>query len=244
MQKLNTKKEFINHLKWWDILIITIIMFGYFIYSSTLSLFYLPDPNATQVPEFTSNANWQALILQSILLAIAFIYLYWRKFNFFQWKIKISIKSILMGISIFIGVALLFDLYFTIVYSILPYPNLDNSVFYEYETTNLFLSKLATVDLSLVIYSILNGFYEEIFFLGICLSVEPEKRKYYFIYSLIIRYSFHTYQGNISALAIGLLVGGVYYLLYTKSKDKNLFPFFMAHTITDIFGAGLISYFF
>lgn len=244
MENLKTKREKINYLKWWDILIVTVIMFGYFIYSSISSFFYLPDPNTTQIPEFTTNMNWRALVFQFILLSIAFIYLYIRNFNFSQWKIKINLKSIAIGIALFIGVALIFDLYFTLVYSILPYPNTDNSVFYESETTNLLLSKLSTVDLSLIMYSILNGFYEEIFFLGICLSVEPDKRKYYFIYSLLIRYSFHTYQGNISALAIGLLVGGIYYLVYTKSKDKNLFPFFLAHAITDVFGAGIISYFF
>lgn len=89
----------------------------------------------------------------------------------------------------------------------------------------------------------LNGFYEEIFFLGVCLSAKLEKRMYYFIYSLVICYSFHTYQGNISALAIGFLVRGIYYFLYTRPKEKNLFPFFLAHAITDVFGAGIINYF-
>lgn len=243
MENLKTKKEKLNYLKWWDILIITAIMFGYFMHSSISSFFYLPDPNTTQVPEFTTNMNWQALRFQLILLSITLIYLYVRNFNFSQWKIKINPRAIVLGVALFIGVALLFDLYFTLVYSILPYPNADNSIFYETEATTL-LSKLSTIDLSLIMYSILNGFYEEIFFLGICLSVEPDKRKYYFIYSLLIRYSFHTYQGNISAFAIGLLVGGIYYLLYTKSKDKNLFPFFLAHAITDVFGAGIVSYFF
>lgn len=244
MNNLKRKEEKIYYLKWWDILIVTVIMFGYFIYSSLSSLFYLPDMNTTQIPEFTSDANWRALIFQFVLLVIAFVYLYFRNFDFSQWKIKINLKSILIGIGIFIGVALLFDLYFMIVYSIFPYPNVDNAVLYEAQGTSAFLSKIATIDKSLILYSILNGFYEEIFFLGICLSVNPSKKIYYFIYSLIIRYSFHTYQGNISAIAIGLLVGGVYYFLYTRSKEKNLFSFFLAHAITDVFGAGIISYFF
>lgn len=73
---LTRNKEKLNYLKWWDILIITLIMFGYFIYSSTTSFFGLPDTNITQIPEFTNDANWQALILQLGLLAITFIYLY------------------------------------------------------------------------------------------------------------------------------------------------------------------------
>lgn len=234
-------KEKLNYLKWWDILIITLIMFGYFIYSSTTSFFGLPDTNITQIPKFTNDTNWQALILQLGLLAITFIYLYLRNFDFSNWKIKVNLKSILMGIAIFIGVALIFDIYYTVVYSLFP---IDNSMLYEAQQVSESLSIFQNIDLSLILYSMLNGFYEEIFFLGVCLSVKPEKRMYYFIYSLVIRYSFHTYQGNISALAIGFLVGGIYYFLYTRPKEKNLFPFFLAHAITDVFGAGIISYFF
>jgi len=238
------KEDKIQYLRWWDILIITIIMFGYFIWNSISSFLYLPDTNTAQIPEFTSSANWYALIFQFVLLLLAFIYLYFRNFDFSKWKIRINLKSVLIGIALFIGVALLFDLYFMLIYNIFAYPNVDNSIFYETQETNVFLSKLSTIDLSLLLYSILNGFYEEIFFLGICLSVAPDKRKYYFIYSIFVRYSFHTYQGNISAIAIGFLVGGIYYFLYTRMKEKNLFPFFLAHAITDVFGAGMISYFF
>ncbi|SHF06890.1 CAAX protease self-immunity [Tissierella praeacuta DSM 18095] len=238
------KEDKIQYLRWWDILIITIIMFGYFIWNSISSFLYLPDTNTAQIPEFTSSANWYALIFQFVLLLLAFIYLYFRNFDFSKWKIRINLKSVLIGIALFIGVALLFDLYFMLIYNIFAYPNVDNSIFYETQETNVFLSKLSTIDLSLLLYSILNGFYEEIFFLGICLSVALDKRKYYFIYSIFVRYSFHTYQGNISAIAIGFLVGGIYYFLYTRMKEKNLFPFFLAHAITDVFGAGMISYFF
>lgn len=238
------KEDKIQYLRWWDILIITIVMLGYFIWNSISSFLYLPDTNTAQIPEFTSSANWHALIFQFVLLLLAFIYLYFRNFDFSKWKIRINLKSILIGIALFIGVALLFDLYFMLIYNIFAYPNVDNSIFYETQETNVFLSKLSTIDLSLLLYSILNGFYEEIFFLGICLSVALDKRKYYFIYSIFVRYSFHTYQGNISAIAIGFLVGGIYYFLYTRMKEKNLFPFFLAHAITDVFGAGMISYFF
>ncbi|MDQ8758992.1 CPBP family glutamic-type intramembrane protease [Streptococcus ruminantium] len=241
MNFLRKGNEKLTYLKCWDILIVTLIMFGYFIYSSTTSFLGLPEINITQIPEFTNDANWQALVLQFGLLVITFVYLYLRNFDFSNWKIKVSLKSILMGIAMFIGVALLFDIYYTVVYSLFP---IDNSMPYEAQQASESLSTFQNIDLSLILYSMLNGFYEEIFFLGVCLSVKPEKRNYYFIYSLIIRYSFHTYQGNVSALAIGFLVGGIYYFLYTRAKEKNLFPFFLAHAITDVFGAGIISYFF
>lgn len=233
-------KRKLNYLKWWDILILTIIMFGYFIYNSTIG--YFSQNTVTDAFEFASSSNWQALLFQLVLLLIAFLYLSIRGFNFSNWTIKFSFKSIVYGILIFIGVALIFDLYFTII-SYIYYPNVDNSVYYS-SSTNQLLEKLKSIDFSLITYSILNGFYEEIFFLAICLSVNPKNRIYYFIYTLIIRFSFHTYQGSFNALAIGFIAGSIYYILYTKSKDKNLVPFFIAHTITDILGAGIISYLF
>lgn len=215
-------------------------MFSSFIVTSFSTFFHLTDKNMTEIPEFTSALNWQAFIFQGILLGIAFLYLYFRNFDFSQWKIRVNLKAILIGIILFAGVALLFDLYFMLLSETV----FDNSIFYESQNENSFFSSFSNIDLSLLFYSILNGFYEEIFFLGVCLSVVPEKRVYYFIYSLFIRYSFHTYQGNLSAIAIGFLLGSIYYMLYTKMKEKNLFPFFLAHAITDVFGAGIIGYFF
>lgn len=237
---LNRKKRKLHYLKCWDVFLITVIMFSSFIVTSFSTFFHLTDKNMTEIPEFTTALNWQAFIFQVILLGIAFLYLYFRNFDFSQWKITINLKAILIGIILFIGVALLFDLYFMLLSETI----FDNSIFYESQNEASFVSSFSNIDVSLLFYSILNGFYEEIFFLGVCLSVIPKKRSYYFIYSLFIRYSFHTYQGNLSAIAIGFLLGSIYYMLYTKMKEKNLFPFFLAHAITDVFGAGIIGYFF
>ncbi len=69
---------------------------------------------------------------------------------------------------------------------------------------------------SLIFYALLNGFYEEIFFLGICLMGNPKHAKWAFLYSLIIRCSFHTYQGLVSGIGLGLIVGIIFHLLYQK----------------------------
>lgn len=99
------------------------------------------------------------------------------------------------------------------------------------------------LDLSLILYALLNGFYEEIFFLGVCLAVRPEYTKWAFLYSLVIRCSFHTYQGLGTAIALGLLVGTIFYLLYRKLKQQNLLPFFFAHAIADMIGLSVLFYF-
>ncbi|WP_153052902.1 type II CAAX prenyl endopeptidase Rce1 family protein, partial [Streptococcus suis] len=66
--------------------------------------------------------------------------------------------------------------------------------------------------------------------------------KWAFLYSLIIRCSFHTYQGLISALGLGLILGTIFYLLYQKIKPKNLLPFFLAHAVADVIGLTILSY--
>ncbi|UWH02138.1 CPBP family intramembrane metalloprotease [Corynebacterium silvaticum] len=96
------------------------------------------------------------------------------------------------------------------------------------------------IDASLVLFSLQNGFYEEIFFLGIFLSVAPKYRVAAFIFSLVVRTIFHTYQGLASALGIGLILGSIFYFLYTRSKDKNLYTFFLAHAICDVVGLAVL----
>lgn len=232
------QNEKIKNLKFLDIFILTLIMFSYFIYSS--NFLHLDDFSSAQTIEFTSKMNYEALILQLILLILAFFYLWLRRFDFSILKIKFDIKSILLGIFIFVGVSLIFDLYFMIVDEIiLFFYDVD---FYENQAISLVESKFSHIDFSLIIYSLLNGFYEEIFFLGLCLSVTSKNIKFAFLYSLVIRYSFHTYQGTISAIAIGLILGTIYYVLYTKMRDKNLTPFFISHCFGDIFGMGIVNY--
>lgn len=239
-------KAALEYLNWKDVLILTIILFSSFIFNS-LSQSLNPEAfNHANVPmaaEFTSDFNWRMMGFQSVLLVVAFLYLYLRHFKFSQWTVRINAKSILLGVLLFIGISLLFDLYYGVVYHLFPQLNVDAASASDITEGNPILEKMAEIDISLILYSLLNGCYEEIFFLGICLSVAPEKRFFYFMYSLLVRYSFHTYQGTVSALAIGVLLGTAYYVLYTRMKDKNLFPFFLSHAIMDILGIGLINYF-
>ncbi|TCV86509.1 hypothetical protein [Testudinibacter aquarius] len=45
-----------------------------------------------------------------------------------------------------------------------------------------------------------------------------------------------------AAIGITLVLGGSYYLLYSVIRPKNLFPFFLAHALSDIFGVGILTY--
>lgn len=223
-----------TYLNIWDVVILTVIFFGLAIYTST-SQYFLLTQDAVTVEEnltFSTLQNYQAFLTQFILLMIAFGYLKWRNFDFSQWHIKPSLKSLLQGAGLFIVLSLAMDLYYAVIYG---FNVSDNSV--------SFLSVLREVRFSTVLYAILNGFYEEIFFLGICLVVKPNYLKWALLYSLIIRVSFHTYQGLETALGLGIWLGLIIYLFYSRSKEKNLFPFWIAHSIADVFGLSVMAYF-
>lgn len=90
------------------------------------------------------------------------------------------------------------------------------------------IHRFLAVDYSTVIYALFNGFYEEFFFLGLLLSTDTKKRSLVLLFSTIVRTSFLTYQGLVSALVIGVPFGLFYYYMY-KNKNDNLLPYFLAH---------------
>lgn len=228
-------KEKNTYLKWLDILVLTLILWGEGIYTSTISYIALIR-GATTVDDnltFSAADNYGSLALQTGLLLLALLYLWLRRFDFKAWTIRFNIKAVASGVLIFLAAALLLDIYFLLtgpLTGVLPFPG-PIGAFFANETV------------SSVIYALLNGVYEELYFLGICLAVRKEHLKWAVPFSLLIRVSFHTYQGILSALGIGLLFGIFMYLLYRRSKDRNLLPFFIAHAIGDIFGLGVLSYF-
>ena len=90
-----------------------------------------------------------------------------------------------------------------------------------------------------IAYGLLNGFYEEFFFLGLMTSVKEENQWKALAFSTLVRFSFHTYQGMLWAIVIGVVYGLFYYFMY-KKVVKNLLPFFLMHALADMFGSTFI----
>lgn len=215
-----------------DVILVTFIMLGPAIFKSTQM--FLSGPLQTEDIIFSTYDNIRAIIIQSIQLIIAFVYLWVRKFDFSNWKYKVTVKDTFLGIGLFFILGFLMDLTNIATSGAEWIPG--------FLATNVpVLGALSVVTPSLILFSILNGFYEEIFFLGVCTSVKKEHQKGIFIYSVIIRTIFHTYQGIVLALGIGLFLGIIYYVLY-KKKTSNLYPYMLSHTFADIFGLSLLHF--
>lgn len=232
-------KQIFKELKWQDILILTMLMFGRAIWQSILMWISLEDQAISTHIEFSAADNIEALKSQVLMLLLAMGYLRLRNFDFSQWKAKITLMATAHGILLFVVAALVLDVYFIMIENLFVSPT-PSEMMADISFVN---PMLAQINYTTILFAVLNGVYEEIYFLGMCLCVSPKKVKHVFLFSFLIRISFHTYQGIVPAIGLGFL-GIVYYIAYEKSSRRNLYPFFLSHAIADVVGLGILGYFY
>ncbi|MDL0089786.1 CPBP family glutamic-type intramembrane protease [Campylobacter gastrosuis] len=216
----------LKELRFTDIFVLSAIFFGYATYTSTI-YFLSGTSDFSSVTDFSQRDNYLGFAIQLCLFGLAFIYLRFIKYGFSVLKFQITLKSTIFSVILFCFLALLMDGYFWLL-----------------DVFGVAYPASSYIDTSIIIYSLFNGFYEEFFFIALCLSVNPKIIKGVFIYSLFVRFSFHTYQGVASALGITLILGCIYFLLYERLRVKNLYPYFLSHALADIFGLGILYYIF
>ncbi|WLF84057.1 CPBP family intramembrane glutamic endopeptidase [Moraxella sp. ZY210820] len=237
MYSLKNDKE-ISHLNLIDIAILTCIFFGHAIYDSTVQYFSLHAQQLV-MPEqlsFTPDLNIWGITSEIAALVLAFIYLKLRKFDFNSLNFKFSLTTplkILLYILIAGTVATCYEYVHAWLYPA-HYPDMTATT--EYYTAEQHLSQMSW---SLMLFALLNGFFEELFFLGLIFAVNKKYLPYVILFSLLIRFAFHTYQGIAGAMTITTL-GIVFALLRYKYDD--LPAFMLAHSFFDIFGLGLPLY--
>ena len=217
-----TTTKTLTSLKWYDFLILTLLLFGWFIYKSSAYAFGWIATSDTGTAS-TSYNYLPNLILQSALLFAAIVYLMLRRFDFKQIPIRFDWRVPLWGFALFFALGLVFDG----VNSLLGPYNYFGAEMWRYFDWSFVgvLQKFATLPLIMVLYSILNGIYEEFFFLGLLGNAKQAHPFIAVFFSTLIRISFHTYQGWQAALITGIGVGLLFYVLY-RFKIKNLAPFF------------------
>ena len=241
LQSIHPSKP-LRYLRWFDILIITVLMFGQFIIRSTkLFLASIFPTGLSTTMDTASNTAGEGVgylsnfTLQVILLTLTFLYLLIRNYDFKQLPIRWTWSLLFWVPFIFAIVGLFGDLVTTLTGE---YNYLNPALFAHIDSMEIIRKFLALSPMAIA-YALLNGFYEEFFFLGLLTSVKEKHKWWALLYSTIIRISFHTYQGLVWALVIGVVYGLFYYFLY-KYKVKNLLPFFLMHALADMFGSSLM----
>lgn len=214
----------------WDLLILTAVLFGPALYSSLVAIRQpLPVEEDTA---YGDAENWYALLSQSVQLGLAMGYLYLRDFDFGQWQFAISWRATLFALGLFLLLGLAMDFVTNSLYGWRWVPQYVRS-------TVPIMGALSEVRPSLVAYALFNGVFEELFFLGICTAIDPTYSAVVVVFSVLLRISFHAYQGWGVAIGMGLLVGVTYYFSYTL-LDANLYPYMLSHALADVFGLSLI----
>ncbi|XXQ68778.1 CPBP family intramembrane glutamic endopeptidase [Neisseriaceae bacterium B1] len=230
-------KNYRNYLSLIDFFILATLLFGSAIYSSTIQYLELLSNNQI-VPtnlEFDNTGNWSGIGMELTLLLLTFGYLYYRKFNFKRLNFNINAKT---GLKILLYILLagsVASAYEVLQQMLFPefYPATDQTEVYNAA------KHFAMWSPSFIVFAFVNGFFEELFFIGLVPLVQRKHLPLVIVLSLLVRFAFHTYQGLAGALTITTL--GIVFLLLRR-KSNELLPFTFAHTFFDLFGLGLPFY--
>lgn len=167
----------LKYLKWFDIVIVTALLFGRFIYRSTELYLASLSPSTTAAvadatsktandgAAYVSNLEWQLL-----MLALTIAYLILRRFDFKQLPIRLSWSVLFWVPFIFAVMGILADTVTTLSGEY----NYFNPQLWKYIDLLEIFRKFTDLTPMLILYALLNGFYEEFFFLGLLTSVKDK----------------------------------------------------------------------
>lgn len=221
-------------LNLFDFIILSCIFFAYFSYISLLGYFSTPVLDPISVSSFSESANWTGIAVEAFFLSIAMLYLWWRKFDFALLNFSCNRYTLPLTILLIILGSLTTDL---ILYGGYWLQTGEHPFALTTSFDETHQPFFAHITWSLICFALFNGFYEELFFMGLTFATHSKYRPYAFIISILVRFLFHTYQGLSSALAIAFT--GIVFL-FIRRKTQSITPFILAHAVFDVFGAGFI----
>lgn len=208
-----------------DIAVLALLFFGSAMAASVMSFFELGQAGLSGPEDLSVNdlATYQTLVLEAVLLFAAWLYLRWRRFDFGVLDFRVNRYTLPLAVLLAVAAGLAADVYQYVHAAVLPehYPQTEHTPVPTLYTPELVLT------------SLMNGFFEELFFMGLVFAVAPRKLPKAVAFSLVVRFLFHTYQGLAGALTITML--GIVFFLFRR-KIPVLVPFFLAHGFFDIFG--------
>lgn len=159
------------------------------------------------------------IFLEVALAVAALLYLHIRNFDIASLYPAPSVIGTFVGLGIFI-LAWLVGIVFTV-----PFAGAENPQMVEFSTGGTSL-------ISIILFAMVNGSFEEIFLLGVLLrGLRGHGVSVAVGVSLLVRVLYHLYQGPMGAVWI-LAFGLTFSFFYIRSKQ--LWPPVLAHILWDI----------
>lgn len=227
-----TKKKELSLI---DFAVLSIIFFGYAIYISTIYFFSTGQGAPLDPGSITAGDHWQSIFTEISLLIMAVGYLYFRRFDVKQLDFSVGRSTLPLTLLLIFAGAIASDIGIYSLYWLFP-PEAIPANTVEAAATTGSAGFFGHVSFALIVFALLNGFFEELFFMGITFAVGKRHLLYALAGSLLVRFAFHTYQGIPTAVGITLM--GVVFLL-VRRKVHSITPFVLAHAFFDVMGASL-----
>ncbi|OFX68094.1 MAG: hypothetical protein A2X14_01465 [Bacteroidetes bacterium GWD2_33_33] len=208
----------------WETIIVLLIGFGIFIYSSTTAFLKVnSDYSHSWIYKLTSQGHFSIVIIEIISLSLIIYFLKLRGWKKEDFNLEFTLKLIWTGLLIMF----IKNIITNGSYKILEFLNVIDT-----STVNHVQYGLDANWISILLIVIINSIYEEFILIGYLFKRLHNLNPYLvIIISLIIRESYHTYQGWMSLLVIipvGLVFG------YYYAKYKKLWPIIFAHAFTNL----------
>ncbi len=219
-----------------DLVVLGFIFFGYATYGA-LASYFSGSVNPFDMQGITDIQNWYSIAIELIMLTMAGGYLYLRHFDFKTLDFSLSRYTFPFFLLLVVVGSIAADIGLYTSYLFFS-PEIDYTAVAATQTSAE-VSPYAYISVSLFFFSLLNGFYEELFFMGFVFAADKRHRSYALAGSLFVRFIFHIYQGI--PVAIGILFMGIAFILLRK-RIHSLVPFMLAHAIFDMFGASFYAW--
>jgi membrane protease YdiL (CAAX protease family) len=202
-----------------ELVIVLILGFGLFIYSSTLSFFIVnSNYSKTWTYKLTNEAYFSIVIYETLALFVILYILKARDWKLADFNLDFTIRMIWVGFLLII----VRNVISNILIKAFEFSNILDQT-----TTKHVQYGLESNWISISLIIIINSFYEEFLFIGYFFKrLEKWHPAIVIGLSMIIRLSCHTYQGWMSLFSIvptGIIFG-YYYIKY-----KKLWPLIFAH---------------
>jgi membrane protease YdiL (CAAX protease family) len=207
-----------------EFFIVILIAFGYFIFHSFNWIFEIFEEDAIVL--FTNFDLYSLIALELAALLLVGIFLYSRNYKFSDFNFAFSLENSTYGLILFSANYILYYLLYMAVATV--FTELFNNDLTIYASPFKINASLPAI----IAISIINPVFEETIVVGyIVKSLEKTLAPAIIIgMSVIIRLSYHVYQGPIilvSIMPMGLLFAWLYW------KTQRLWPLVLAHAVLD-----------